>query len=161
MKFPSNVTTIFLVEDIWNFALVPMTKMYNKRWYLKYSALVYLRQLHEHAIDMNLCLYWRTYSFKIEWISSCCGGCCWFLYIQYRNDFFTYFFFKVACATAGEAQKWMEAFEQAKSQVWRNNCKLACIAFCYNQSWLWWKIYFCARVWIGVCSSNFLIHKYS
>jgi hypothetical protein len=31
--------------------------------------------------------------------------------------FFNHVFFKVACATAGEAQRWMEAFEQAKNQV--------------------------------------------
>lgn len=26
-------------------------------------------------------------------------------------------FLKIACATAGEAQKWLEAFDQAKQQV--------------------------------------------
>jgi len=26
-------------------------------------------------------------------------------------------FFKIACATAGEARGWMEAFDQAKQQV--------------------------------------------
>lgn len=28
-----------------------------------------------------------------------------------------FIFFKIACATAGEARKWMEAFDQAKQQV--------------------------------------------
>ena len=27
------------------------------------------------------------------------------------------FFLKIACATAGEARKWMEAFDHAKQQV--------------------------------------------
>jgi len=44
-------------------------------------------------------------------------GAVGFCIFSIKMIIFTYFFFKVACATAGEAQKWMEAFEQAKSQV--------------------------------------------
>lgn len=31
--------------------------------------------------------------------------------------FFMCIFFKIACATAGDARGWMEAFDQAKQQV--------------------------------------------
>jgi len=44
-------------------------------------------------------------------------GAAGFCIFSIEMIFLPIFFFKVACATAGEAQKWMEAFEQAKSQV--------------------------------------------
>jgi hypothetical protein len=69
--------------------------------------------------------------------------------------FFNHVFFKVACATAGEAQRWMEAFEQAKNQVCMyekiNNSKFSLLLFyCFvtTQDWLWCII------------SSFSTHKY-
>lgn len=38
--------------------------------------------------------------------------------INFEDIYFPHgFFWKIACGTAGEARKWMEAFEQAKQQV--------------------------------------------
>lgn len=72
-------------------------------------------------IYLNLCLYWRGYLFKIEWTLHVGGAMSLiFLYSVKKWVFHTYIFFKIACATTGEAQRWMEAFDHAKQQVCEN-----------------------------------------
>lgn len=57
-------------------------------------------------VQLNGLSTWNQLSFKVK-ISFC----------SILEIIHNWLFLKIACATAGEAQKWMEAFDHAKQQV--------------------------------------------
>jgi len=98
---------------------------YNKimfKFFISFSYSLLIQQNSRVSVLKNLFIWNWTNPF-VSWVP-----CVFFLFfIQYRSEFLHNFFFKIACATAEEAQRWMEAFLHAKHQVCKNSSKISFI----------------------------------